>query len=300
MEKEKMKRIIQYIIVIIIGCIIGYKTTNATTLNVPHNIAIKNNLDQNLASCNNTTSCQVFNANSGLMYGQMTINYQFNKGYVYIIEFDVDMEYYSAPNKIPSTTLRQNGLVLYSSDYSYFYYPTCTPQLTTRVVNVGSDGFGEFVTNTKLTCTIEMPNDYGTLVYINQSSTTGWIGAQFKLNSNISINTVSMGNASIIENQNQNQQQTNERLDKIEEALNSGEYKEPNKNDRIEDLEEEESALQTILGVPNYDNLKIDISANASTKIWELLERILAQNNMILTMVITILSISIIKLVLAR
>lgn len=216
---EKLKYLFWFSLGSFIALLICVNEVYASTLNVAHNIAIKNNLDQNLASCNNTTSCQVFNANSGLMYGQMTINYQFNKGYVYIIEFDVDMEYYSAPNKIPSTTLRQNGLILYSSDYSYFYYPTCTPQLTTKVVNAGSDGFGEFVTNTKLTCTIEMPNDYGVLVYINQSNSTGWIGAQFKLNGNISINTVSMGNASIIENQNQNQQQTNERLDNIENTL---------------------------------------------------------------------------------
>lgn len=290
MDKEKLKKIIYNIIAIIIGLIIGMIDAKAETLKIPNYLAIKNNQDKVLAECNNQTYCQVFNGTENLMYGQMTINYQFQKGYVYMISFDIDMEYLSIPNNIPSTTLRQNGLVLYAKDYSYYYYPTCTPQLTTRVVQAGSDGFGEFSTNTKMNCTIEMPNDYGYLVYINQSSTTGWIGGKISINGDIEITTVSLGNASII---NSIENQTNE-------IINSGEIKEPTLNEENEKLKEEEKKLNEILGIPNYNDININIDTNSTKRIWQVLKNILDTNNKILTMIITIMSISIIKLVMNR
>lgn len=100
----------------------------------------------------------------------------------------------------------------------------------------------------------------------------------------------------IINNQNQNQQQTNDRLDNI---LSGEEYVKPDKNEDIENMENAEQEIFDLFEY-NPESVTINIDDTSTRKIFELLSRIITQNNLIQVMVITILSISIIKLVLGR
>lgn len=86
----------------------------------------------------------------------------------------------------------------------------------------------------------------------------------------------------------------------LEEIINGGKFDKPSRDEVLSDYEDKEEELWEIIGVPNYNDLNIDIDANTNSKIWNLIVYILQQNTAILTMVITILSISILKLILNR
>lgn len=86
----------------------------------------------------------------------------------------------------------------------------------------------------------------------------------------------------------------------IEDIINDGYYKKPERDEVLSEYEDKEEELWEIIGVPNYNDINIDIDGNTNNKIWNLIVYILRQNTAILTMVITILSISILKLILNR
>lgn len=86
----------------------------------------------------------------------------------------------------------------------------------------------------------------------------------------------------------------------LEEIINGGKFEKPSREEILSDYEDKEEELWEIIGVPNYNDLNIDIDSNTNNKIWNLIVYILRQNTAIFTMVITILSISILKLVLNR
>lgn len=93
---------------------------------------------------------------------------------------------------------------------------------------------------------------------------------------------------------------TEEQLKEIQNILGEGNFKKPNRDEVLSEYEEKEEELWEIIGVPNYNDINIDIDSNTNIAIWDLIIRIWNQNTAILTMVVTILSISILKLILNR
>lgn len=123
-------------------------------------------------------------------------------------------------------------------------------------------------------------------------------------NVNTSINgvTSAIGSASsdIINNQNQNQQQTNEKLDDITNMDISDKDKEMPDSSSYDDYNSTEQELLNKTKDTDLSILDIGIDTKSSSWVWDTLTSLLKSHSAIFGMVIAILSIGIIKLVLGR
>lgn len=106
----------------------------------------------------------------------------------------------------------------------------------------------------------------------------------------------------IIENQNENQQQTNERLDQIHDDLTSGELDDdtPVDDDKMNDYQDAEDALIDSDSLDLIDGVEISIDLESNKFIWDLVTRILQTHTLVMGLVITMLSLGIVKLILNR
>lgn len=122
------------------------------------------------------------------------------------------------------------------------------------------------------------------------------------------INNQNNNTQDIINNQNQNKNEVinnnNANTDKITGAITgpglSEESKKPIDKDGINDYTDKEEAMINKNELDKINDIDIVIDTNSNTFIWDLITRILNTNTLVFGMVITILSIGLIKLLLNR
>lgn len=136
--------------------------------------------------------------------------------------------------------------------------------------------------------------------YLNQRSTAGLVSAenfvvQAVTDSSAINSTINNSTNSIINNNNNNTQA-------IIDSIQGGELKDttqPN-DSKINDYENNEGNLIDRDKLNNINNIEISLDSNSNTFIWNLVEKILNTHTLIFGLIITMLSLGIIKLVLNR
>lgn len=114
------------------------------------------------------------------------------------------------------------------------------------------------------------------------------------------ISEVQAGNQAVIDNQNKNQQQTNDRLDDIINSDISDSDKElPSDND-YNNYQNAENDLMDKVNQADTSIIDIAIDTNSSNFVWTNLTNFLKSNGLVFSTFIAILSIGIIKLALGR
>lgn len=146
-----------------------------------------------------------------------------------------------------------------------------------------------------------------------QNATDDIINNNNQNTSNI-IDNQNKNASDIIDNQNKNQEQMNEYLDgqinaqnqtneKMDEIINgdiSAEDKQEANTDEFDNFKNKENELLDKFNDVNVNDINIGIDSNASTFIWETLTSLIQSNQVIFSLVISILSIGVIKLALGR
>lgn len=296
--EEKTKSIIMPIIAILLGIIVGgctqVKADGLEDFMGSLNIYVNNNLDYaytspelqypiniDNASYTGTTSTQVNNVIDGFLRENVYIKIRLCS----IGESD---------NVLPVSVSSQG---VYGKPVLVKVYNTST------ICNYDLPGSG-VVTGTEREIIIQVKNGNGMYNYVDLDN------GRYQHQIYIQLNMIATSWGSVAKIRyvwsdnmkvpNDAIQTNEETLKEIQNILNGGKFEKPNKDTALEDIEEDESLLQDILGIPNYNELNIDINENATNVIWDLIIRVLNQNTAILTMVITILSISILKLIMNR
>lgn len=295
--EEKIKYYIKIILIAIIGIIIGFKTSvnevNAASLKWDE-VVVWNLQWTRLKTCNNTSYC-IYNSSSNNIFfvGGNTKNFTITPNVLYEIKGEINLS---------------NSMPLYNNTEPFsFYY------LDSEGKNQGSiecitggiiTSYGlESVDNTRGVTTRTIDCQFKTKK--TNIKGFGW-STQVSNWNNIQIVTdiqikILQDNSDIINNQNQNTQNVinnqNQNTDKI---INEGTFVKPEEDLQIKDSEEKEEEIYDLFDGVDINAITIDFDSTSVTKIFELLNRIITQNTIIQTMIITILSISIIKLVLGR
>ena len=114
------------------------------------------------------------------------------------------------------------------------------------------------------------------------------------------INEVQAGNQAVIDNQNQNQQQTNDRLDDIINSDISDSDKELPDDSAYNDYSDLEGSLLDKVNDADTSSLDISIDTNSSNFVWDTLTSFIQSHSLIFATFIAILSIGVIKLALGR
>ena len=114
------------------------------------------------------------------------------------------------------------------------------------------------------------------------------------------ISEVQAGNQAVIDNQNKNQQQTNDRLDEIINSDISNADKELPNDDDYKNYQNAEDSLMDKVNQADTSIIDIAIDTNSSNFVWNNLTKFLQSHRLIFSTFIAILSIGIIKLALGR
>lgn len=307
-EKIEIVKVIAMILLIIIIMIgLAVDNTHAETLEDIDVVIIQSGGYTEYARCEDTYMCNVYNKGD-VRYTQIIFRYNFKAGNKY--KFTTRVGYMFG--KTAGLTEGQNYI---SSKRAYIYNATYGSQditcsvdeildydVTNNVswddVNVGGAVTFERNMNCEFTANYDSTSltAYITMTNSGLNSASAYLVTRAEIVGGESV-------IDIIDNANKNQEQTNERLDNIDnhlkDILEGEEYVKPEKNEDIANLEEQEEDIYDLF---EYDpnSVTIGINDSATRKIFEILSRIITQNEIIQTLIITILSISIIKLVLGR
>lgn len=227
---------------------------------------------------------------------------------------------YNARNTLKSSNLRCGIGSTYKSGYDATY----SPVITNFNVTYSTDLSPSQNNHDLYHITFNYSQQLSSIVNINSTNITCWfernpsdglfmqsIGSYtlkrytyYNNSFNYSVSTdPNTGLLQDITNQNEtiiNQNNTtNQKLDDLKDADYNGATEQPN-TDNYEDYEENEQALLDNMSSMNLNDVSIAIDNNSSGFVWNTLTRFIQSNSLIFSMIISILSIGIIKLMLSR
>lgn len=148
----------------------------------------------------------------------------------------------------------------------------------------------------KLLLDFNIPNATTNLLYVNEIM--AW-DSNFTINSNVSTDSINSAinssSSNIINNDNKNTQD-------IIDSITGGELEDNSQPDdsKINDYQDSEGNLIDKDKLNNINNIEISLDSNSNTFIWNLVDKILNTHTLIFGLIITMLSLGIIKLVLNR
>lgn len=296
---------IEYVfIAMIIFLILGIGTSNAQSLtwNNPTYISLNNgNPGYNIIA-------QVDNGNSVGIIGNGAYNaknawaiYQVNKNNINTSYQTLDKSSYSISfQAVVELSASNTPLQIVIFDNGTQYTGTCDTGLSQENNNyIVSTNFGNIrLTRVKYTCNrINVNLDNVSYISIGLQSQQYDIN-YFAIESNlvlIDLNDTSGDTDQIIANNNKNTQD-------IINAINGGNLKDTTEvnKEKLEDYEEIENELLNKDNLENIKDIKIDVDSDALEYVFELLTRIINTHQLIYGLIITMLSLGIIKLILNR
>lgn len=237
-----MKKFIKIIftLVIIISLVKMCEVEALTTVQTPSIISIKQySGDRVIKNCTNTTSCDYSSDSTNLQYVQTTYNYNFTKGKRYKIKANGYYRWGSPISMNPEFQHLLEERVAFTAPYFKLETTQCYIKVTDYVVEDSSNynEVSQMSYNVEYTCEFSPEANFTSIAFMTLTDATLLTSNLTIMSSGMTVEEV-VNNQDIINNANNNQGQTNQRLDEVNDNLNSIDNTlkdDSTDNDKVED-----------------------------------------------------------------